>query len=236
MSGHPKREVAAWRPDPKTPGNARYFPDRQVAALKPKWRSDSTERVLCNRFAIARRDAARTTTIRVQQAREESPMPKYPASVVELLAVEHPVSLGPGAPAESLRAQIKSACATVPPAGAAGLWLRFDFLDESHAISQDDEGNPDRDFWHAIMHRREPDPGNSKYWWRRAGKHPVLTQLRDRAPDVGYTFTSPEAFVDFCAKVRDSGSAEEETAKRVQALEWDLLFAWCFDTSGERPG
>jgi hypothetical protein len=155
-------------------------------------------------------------------------MPDYPAAVAELLAAAHPVSLGPGPPAGSLRARIAAVARSLPPACAAGLWLRFDFLEESHTISQEDEGNPDRDFWHAIMHRREPDPGNSKYWWRRVGKHPVLAQLRDRAPEVGYTFTTPEAFVDLCERVRDTGSAEEEVAKRVQQLEWELLFAWCY--------
>jgi hypothetical protein len=154
-------------------------------------------------------------------------MPDLPAAVAELLALPHPVSLGPGAPAESLRARLTAACAMVPPACAAGLWLRFDFLDESHKVSQEDEGHPDRDFWHAIMHRREPDAANSKYWWRRVGKHPVLAQLRDRAPEVGYAFRTPEAFVDFCERVRDTGGAEEETAKRVQQLEWELLFAYC---------
>lgn len=155
-------------------------------------------------------------------------MPEYPSAVAELLAVEHPVSLGPGTPAAALRAKIKAAAVLLPPACAAGLWLRFDFLDESHAISQEDEGHSDRDFWHAIMHRREPDPSNSKYWWRRVGPHPVLAQLRESASEVSYAYTTPEAFVDFCEKARGSGSADEETAKRMQQLEWDLLFAWCF--------
>jgi hypothetical protein len=159
-------------------------------------------------------------------------MADYPAAVAELLATPHPVSLGPGKPDPALRAKIAAAAKLVPPACAAGLWLRFDFLDESHQISQEDEGNPDRDFWHAIMHRREPDASNSKYWWRRVGSHPVLAQLRTRAPEAGYSFTTPEAFVDYCERVRGSGSgsgsAEEEVAKRVQQLEWELLFAWCY--------
>ncbi|HSQ54184.1 MAG TPA: hypothetical protein VLM40_00445 [Gemmata sp.] len=154
-------------------------------------------------------------------------MPEYSAAITELLAIPHLVSLGPGKPNESLRSMIEAAARLLPPAAAAGLWLRFDFLDESHAISQADEGNPERDFWHAIMHRREPDSSNSKYWWRRVGKHPVLDQLRQRAPDLGYTFTTPEAFVDFCERVRGTGSADEEVAKRVQELEWQLLFDWC---------
>lgn len=154
-------------------------------------------------------------------------MPDYPLAVAELLALDHPTALGSGAPASGLRAKIAAACALLPPACAAGLWLRFDFLDASHAISQEDESAPDRNFWHAIMHRREPDAWNSKYWWRRVGAHPVLKQLAEQAPALGYDYTTPEAFVDLCERVRGSGSAEEEVAKRVQQLEWRLLFDYC---------
>jgi len=155
-------------------------------------------------------------------------MAELPPRVVELLNVPHPTALGSGTPATALRAQITAACADLPPACAAGLWLRFDYLTESHAISQEDEGHPDRDFWHAIMHRREPDAFNSKYWWRRVGAHPVLAALAVDSPVLGYRFTTPEAFVDVCERVRGSGSAEEELAKRVQELEWRLLFECCW--------
>ncbi|HEY1191822.1 MAG TPA: hypothetical protein VGE74_29595 [Gemmata sp.] len=159
-------------------------------------------------------------------------MPEYPQALAELLRQAPPTVLGPGAPDTAVRAQLKAASETLPPACAAGVWLRFDFLDESHAISQADESCPDRNFWHAILHRREPDAWNSKYWWRRVGAHPVLDQLAAQAPAVGYAYTTPAAFVDFCERVRGSGSAEEATAKRVQQLEWDLLFAWCFERAG----
>jgi hypothetical protein len=152
----------------------------------------------------------------------------YGPSVAALLTADRLPELGPGTPVAARRAEIAAAAKTLPPACAAGLWILFDFLDESHAISQADEGNPDRDFWHAVMHRREPDASNSKYWWRRVGRHPVLAQLRDRAPVVGYTFTTAEAFVDECERVRGTGSAAEEAARRVQRLEWELLFDHCF--------
>ena len=106
------------------------------------------------------------------------------------------------------------------------MYLYFDFLDESHEISQELE-NPDGNFWHAIMHRREPDAANSKYWWRRVGKHAVLDQLREHAPSLGYAFTTPEAFVDFCERVRDTKTKDEELAQHVQLLEWQLLFDFC---------
>jgi hypothetical protein len=81
--------------------------------------------------------------------------------------------------------------------------------------------------WHGIIHRREPD-GNSKYWWRLVGEHPVLDMLRVEATAIGYEFRGPDEFVDFCETVRGTGKADEELAKRVQLLEWQLLFGWCW--------
>lgn len=149
----------------------------------------------------------------------------YGPAVAALLTPPRLADLGPGTPQLDAEPAIRSL--KLPPACLAGLWLYFDFLDESHRISQADEGNPEQDFWHAVMHRREPDASNSKYWWRRVGNHPVLGLLREHASALGYSFTSPVAFVDFCERVRGSGSADEELAKRVQLLEWQLLFDWC---------
>lgn len=147
----------------------------------------------------------------------------------ELLAIPRLPDLGPGTPVESLRGKIELAARDLPGPCAAGLWLLFDFLDESHTISQDLH-TPDGSFWHAIMHRREPDAFNSKYWWRKVGSHPVLKQLVERAPSLGYEFTNPLDFVDFCERVRGTGSADEDVAKRVQLLEWRLLFDHGFQT------
>jgi hypothetical protein len=152
---------------------------------------------------------------------------KYGPGIATLLGEGRLMHLGPGTPVAHARHSL--AAVPAPPACRAGLWLYFDFLDESHQISQADEGNPDRDFWHAVMHRREPDAFNSKYWWRRVGPHPVLARLREHAPALGYTFTTPEAFVDLCEQVRGTGTAAEELARRVQLLEWQLHFDWCWD-------
>lgn len=165
-------------------------------------------------------------------------MDTYPPPIAELLAGPPRMPLGPGTPdgaaADRLRradvAALFAPAVVRQPAMAraclAGLWLRFNCLDESHGVSQEldtSEGS----FWHAILHRREPDPGNSKYWWRRVSSHPVLRQLVEQAPAAGYDYADPFAFVDHCERVRGKGGPEERVAERVQELEWRLLFDWC---------
>lgn len=117
-----------------------------------------------------------------------------------------------------------------PEAAMAGLWLYFSCLDESHSLSQSIE-TPDGSFWHGIMHRQEPDPGNSGYWFRRVGKHPIFPELRDRAQSLGYRCGAgwdPFAFIEDCeAARRQSGSEQEKLMQRVQLAEWQILFDYC---------
>ncbi len=162
----------------------------------------------------------------------------YGPAVAALLDPPRLPELGPGTPNAAAKTALISFNPLTDLGGAvkdrdaarachAGLWLLHDFLDESHRISQDLD-TAEGSFWHAVMHRREPDPSNSKYWWRRVGSHPVLRQLREQAPGLGYSYTTPEAFVDFCERVRGSGTPDEALARRVQFLEWQLLFDWCY--------
>jgi hypothetical protein len=46
----------------------------------------------------------------------------------------------------------------------AGEW------EAAHGIVQRDEGDPTSCWIHAVLHKMEPDEGNSRYWYRRAGK------------------------------------------------------------------
>lgn len=48
--------------------------------------------------------------------------------------------------------------------------------DRAHACAQEDEADPDAAWVHAYLHRKEGDPGNAAYWYRRAGR-PVATAV-----------------------------------------------------------
>jgi hypothetical protein len=110
------------------------------------------------------------------------------------------------------------------------LWLAFDFLDESHTISQGLETS-EGSYWHALMHRREPDASNAAYWFRRVGDHPIFDTLAKEGQELGFRLRGqrwdPFAFVDQCEEHRGTGSEEEMLLRLVQQREWELLFEWC---------
>jgi len=93
---------------------------------------------------------------------------------------------------ESLTAKIDKL--TAAPLAKAGLHLLNDDIHNCHNIAQEHE-NPDGNYWHAILHRREPDYWNSKYWYKRVGNHPVIQQMKNE--EVGW---DPFEFVDQCEK------------------------------------
>ncbi|MGB1927104.1 MAG: hypothetical protein ACPHL6_11260 [Rubripirellula sp.] len=101
----------------------------------------------------------------------------------------------------------------------SGLWLLAGELDLSHEISQSID-NDTGSFWHGIMHRREGDFGNAKYWFRRAGDHPVLQVI---AENSGGKYADPCDFVDSCQSAQRSSEEEVELCKSAQWVEWQAL-------------
>ena len=109
-----------------------------------------------------------------------------------------------------------------PEAALAGLYLYFSCLEEAHSVAQNVD-SPESSYWHGIMHRQEPDPGNAAYWFRRVGKHPVHDGMRRIEP--GW---DPFAFIDTCERARrQPGSELERKALELQRAEWQLLFDHC---------
>jgi len=122
----------------------------------------------------------------------------------------------------------------------AGLWLWRDGLERSHTLSQGID-DPTGSFWHAILHRREGDFGNSKYWYARCANHPVLATLSAQAGEIlnplpadksllklNLNGWKPVVFVDLAQRLHDHPADPlYPAAVALQKLEWRLLFDFC---------
>jgi hypothetical protein len=106
--------------------------------------------------------------------------------------------------------------ARAPLAAMAGLYVYFGCWDEAHEVAQG-ISSAEGSYWHAIVHRQEPDAGNSSYWFRQVGTHPIFAELAEIA---GVARWDPFEFIRQCE--RNAPGALE-----LQRAEWQLLFDYC---------
>ena len=96
-------------------------------------------------------------------------------------------------------------------------------------------------YWHAIMHRREGDFSNSKYWLARCRSHPSSAAIAQSLPKLIEAHSTdpataavagggwnPPAFVDLVEQIHNRpNDPRRETVIAIQRLEWRILFAHC---------
>jgi hypothetical protein len=176
----------------------------------------------------------------IRQLRARHPLPPLAPSSPWNLDLQREIS---SAEPESLMDGSDLVDSSMAAAFKSGLLLWNDSLEPSHVLSQGID-TPTGSYWHGIMHRREPDFGNSKYWFHRVGNHPAFETLGDSVTELLTSMKGGSGslwlkeirdkgwdsfrFVDRCEQAVLGRETKEVTAllERVQLLEIENLFAW----------
>lgn len=148
------------------------------------------------------------------------------------------------APANGLLARLKKTSPSdlfpesrSPEAAMAGLLLLAGGWREAHEAAQSID-TPEGSYWHAIVHRMEPDESNARYWFRHLGDHAIFPQVLEIAAQAAHNRPfagfrpgdrwDPMAFVAFFEKARTQPDSEVEwLARDIQSAECRLLFEYC---------
>ena len=186
----------------------------------------------------------------------------YGPVLAPLVDVDRRRPLGPGVPNMALRDALDALTMEQAFGGKSiadldmatcvisAVWLLHDFLDQSHSISQS-IGTTSGSFWHGIMHRREGDFSNAKYWFRNVGRHRTFDRLAARAAELAERAADsdaadllaaqrdwdPFAFIDLCEAATRGRQENVALCIDVQQAEWELLFDNCYRAAvGMVPG
>ncbi len=116
-----------------------------------------------------------------------------------------------------------------------GLLYAVDALDAAHRIFQDEPGDLGS-YWHGMMHRREGDFDNARYWFRRAGGLAVFEKMHEAAANLSATMARQanwDAYLltGMCEQVKFGDVEATGECVELQRVEFQEMFTYCWRRS-----
>ena len=114
------------------------------------------------------------------------------------------------------------------PLVRALLLYRFDAIDEAHRIVQSDTSGPGA-YLHGMIHRREGDLDNARYWFRRTGRLGFFADLHRAACSVSPEMAKqedwdPYLFVGLAEQAKFGDTDLLPHCVALQKVEFDGVF------------
>lgn len=109
-----------------------------------------------------------------------------------------------------------------------GLFYVLDALEEAHVFFQQADGDLAA-YWHGMVHRREGDFDNARYWFSRAGELPFFPNLHRQASGESEVFArqlswDPYLFTGQCEQARFGAHELVQELAALQRLEFNAVF------------
>jgi hypothetical protein len=115
------------------------------------------------------------------------------------------------------------------------LFYATDAIHEAHTLFQEAKGDLGS-YWHGMMHRREGDFDNARYWFRRAGVLPFFSEMHRAASESSALMArqsnwDPYLFTGECEQARFGDTDSLTTLAALQRVEFEVLFDYCWRQS-----
>ncbi len=112
------------------------------------------------------------------------------------------------------------------------LLYAVDALDSAHRIFQEEKSDLGS-YWHGVMHRREADFDNARYWFRRAGRQPFFDKLHLATTEHSALIArqvswDPYLFTGECEQARFGAVEKVAELAKIQRSEFDVIFDYCW--------
>jgi hypothetical protein len=116
-----------------------------------------------------------------------------------------------------------------------GLFYAVDAIHEAHSVFQDASGDLGS-YWHGMMHRREGDFENARYWFRRAGRLAFFDSLHHAASEYSALMArqsnwDPYVFTGECEQARFGAEEGLKELAALQLIEFEGVFDYCWRKS-----